>query len=111
MQTTRSLGYVHSSSYMDANDAEAELRQFEGSHSDDLSTNLVKFRVGHRAAPWVGNCISIGLAAGFIEPLESTGLYLSHMAAVMLAEYRSCWLNTSPMPGTTRRWHSVSIAS
>jgi tryptophan halogenase len=87
MQTTRSLGYVHSSSYIDNDAAEAELRRFEGSHADDLSTNLVKFRVGHRAAPWVGNCISIGLAAGFIEPLESTGLYLSHMAAVMLAEY------------------------
>lgn len=87
MQTTRSLGYVHASSYIDAEAAEAELRAVEGAHTEGLDARLVRFKVGHRSVPWQRNCIAIGLASGFIEPLESTGLYLSHMAAVMLAEY------------------------
>ena len=87
LQNTRSLGYVHSSAFIDDDLAERELRRFEGSHCDTLGTRVVKFRVGVRETPWKGNCIAIGLAGGFIEPLESTGLYLSHLAAVMLAEH------------------------
>ena len=87
LQNTRSLGYVHSSAFIDDEQAELELRRFEGRHSDDLDTRIVQFRVGLRDAAWTGNCIAIGLAGGFIEPLESTGLYLSHLAAVMLAEH------------------------
>ncbi len=43
--------------------------------------------MGHREKAWVKNCIAIGLAGSFIEPLESTGLYLSDLATVLLAEH------------------------
>jgi len=36
----------------------------------------IAFRAGCRDAFWQGNCIAIGLAAGFLEPLESTSIYL-----------------------------------
>jgi tryptophan halogenase len=87
LQNTRSLGYVHSSAFIDDEQAERELRLFEGSHADGLPARIVQFRVGLREKAWAGNCIAIGLAGGFIEPLESTGLYLSHLASVMLAEH------------------------
>lgn len=87
LQDKRSLGYVHSSSFISAGDAEKELRAFEGAHCENMDARLVRFKVGLRRQPWKGNCIAIGLAGGFIEPLESTGLYLSHMASVMLAEH------------------------
>ena len=85
--SARSLGYVHSSSFVDKDRAEAELRQFEGAHSKDLNSRFIDFKVGRRERVWDRNCISIGLAGGFIEPLESTGLYLSDLASVMLAEH------------------------
>ena len=87
LQDKRSLGYVHSSAFIDEEAAQRELRDFEGAHAAGLDTRVVRFKVGHREKAWVGNCIAIGLAANFIEPLESTGLYLSDLAAVMLAEH------------------------
>ncbi len=87
LQDKRSLGYVHSSAFLDDESAEQEIRDFEGPHAQDLSSRIVHFKVGHREKAWSGNCISIGLASSFIEPLESTGLYLSDLAVVMLAEH------------------------
>jgi len=87
LQDRRSLGYVHSGAFIDDNDAERELRTFEGGHAADLNSRIVHFKVGHRIKSWAGNCVAIGLAGSFIEPLESTGLYLSDLATVMLAEH------------------------
>ena len=87
LQNRRAVGYVHSSDFINLDDAERELREYEGAHSEGLDTRLVKFKVGYRERAWVGNCVAIGLSAGFIEPLESTGLYLSDLAAVMLREH------------------------
>jgi len=87
LRSTRSLGYVHSSAFQSADDAETELRAFEGPHAAELDTRVVPFKVGRREQVWYKNCIAIGLAGGFIEPLESTGLYLSDLATVMLAEH------------------------
>ncbi len=87
LQTRRALGYVHSSDFLSADEAEKELRAFEGDHAASLPSRVVNFKVGRRAQQWAANCVSIGLSAGFIEPLESTGLYLSQIGSEALAEY------------------------
>tara|TARA_B100001059_G_C17839457_1_gene591008 strand:+ start:6661 stop:8268 length:1608 start_codon:yes stop_codon:yes gene_type:complete len=87
LQTRRALGYVHSSAHISVDQAEAEMRDMEGPHANDLSSRIVNFKVGRRKQQWVANCVSIGLSGGFIEPLESTGLYLSQIAAELLVEH------------------------
>lgn len=87
LQDRRSLGYVHSSAFQDQEDAEREVRRFEGPHAESLDSRIVRFKVGHRAKAWARNCVATGLAGSFIEPLESTGLHLSELAAVLLAEH------------------------
>ena len=87
LQNRRAWGYVHSGDFIDLDDAEKELRTHIGPLADNFEARHVPFKVGYRAKSWVRNCIAIGLSAGFIEPLESTGLYLSDLAAVMLTEY------------------------
>ena len=87
LQTRRALGYVHSSAFISADEAERELRAFEGQHAESLPSRVVNFQVGRRRQQWAANCVAIGLSGGFIEPLESTGLYLSQIASEALAEY------------------------
>jgi tryptophan halogenase len=87
LQSRRSLDYFHSSSFLSEEQAEVELRRFEGGHAAQLDSRIVPFKVGHRAKSWIGNCVAIGSSGNFIEPLESTGLYLSDLAAMMLAEH------------------------
>lgn len=41
---------------------------------------LLRFQPGRRAEAWRANCLALGLAAGFLEPLESTGLHFVQTA-------------------------------
>jgi len=59
------------------------------------ATNLM-FRTvksGRRVAPWQGNCVAIGAAAGFVEPLESTGL---HLTQSMIVRFLSLFPTRTP---------------
>jgi tryptophan halogenase len=81
-----SYGYVYCSSFLSADDAERELRRYCGDLMAEGSTGLrLQFTTGKLRRLWVRNCVAIGLAGGFIEPLESTGLAIVQMGVEMLA--------------------------
>jgi flavin-dependent dehydrogenase len=70
-------GYVYSSSYTSADDAEKELRAFTGvGDSPDVEARHLNMKVGRVERHWAGNCLAVGLSQGFIEPLEATALLL-----------------------------------
>jgi tryptophan halogenase len=68
-------GYVYSDQFCAPDEAEAALRRFAAAGRDDLSANHIQMRVGRNERSWVNNCVAIGLSSGFVEPLESTGIF------------------------------------
>lgn len=69
-------GYVYSSRYCSAEDAEAELREHLGLSASEVPARHLRMKVGRIERSWAGNCLAIGLAQGFIEPLEATALHI-----------------------------------
>ena len=84
LQQRRGVGYVYSSRYTDDARAEDVLRLYAGTQSEALTPRLLKFRVGYRKTQWVKNCVAVGLSAGFLEPLESSGIGLIESAAYLI---------------------------
>ncbi len=80
-------GYVYSSRFTSAEEAEQELRRFLGPRSDGIEARHLRMRVGRRRRSWVKNCVSIGLSSSFTEPLEATGLYFIYAALFHLVRY------------------------
>ena len=78
-------GYVYSSAHLsDEAAADALLANLEGEPLAD--PRLLRFRAGRRKQSWVGNVIGIGLSSGFLEPLESTSIYLAQGAIAQLID-------------------------
>ncbi|OLT62670.1 tryptophan halogenase family protein [Moorena bouillonii] len=80
-------GYVYSSSFMSQDDAETEFRKHLGDKANDQPAKYIKTRVGRTRNTWAKNCVSIGLSGGFIEPLESTGIYLVELGLEALIRH------------------------
>ncbi|MEV0237952.1 tryptophan halogenase family protein [Nonomuraea sp. NPDC050786] len=80
-------GYVFSSSHTSRDEATLELCRLWGLDPDSAQFNNIRFRVGRNRRAWVKNCVSIGLASCFLEPLESTGIYFITAAIYQLAKH------------------------
>ncbi|WP_019675305.1 tryptophan halogenase family protein [Arsukibacterium perlucidum] len=89
LSSRQGTGYVYDGNRLTPEQAEQELRAWLGPEAAELQARHLEMKVGCRQQFWLGNCIAIGLAGGFIEPLESTGLHLINLGARLLSTHLS----------------------
>jgi tryptophan 7-halogenase len=78
-------GYVYPSAFVsDSRAADDLAAAVEG--EPIAEPRVLRFRAGRLERSWVHNCVAMGLASGFLEPLESTSLYLVQAAITALLE-------------------------
>jgi tryptophan halogenase len=65
-------GYVFNDTYITNEDAKKEIEDYIGKEINIVKT--FKFDAGAYEKTWINNCVSLGLASGFLEPLEATSL-------------------------------------
>jgi tryptophan halogenase len=91
LPSRRGVGYTYSSAHITDEKAEQSLRDYitpaiGKSAAQSSSIRKIGFNPGHREKFWHKNCVAVGLAAGFIEPLEATALALIELSAKMISD-------------------------
>jgi hypothetical protein len=118
LPTRRGIGCVYSSKFMDDGEADQVLRDYVAgvagqAAASALEPRLLSFRSGHRAEFWKGNCVAIGLSAGFIEPLEASAIVLIELSMRALVENFPATRDTMPIHARrfnelfSRHWQRV----
>lgn len=95
----RDLGYVYGSDYVSEAEALAEFREYVADVAPgdadpdtvvaDRDVDRYEFSSGYYEEAWVENCLAIGNAGGFVEPLQSTALTANASLAVRFANLLS----------------------
>ena len=86
LPSRRGVGYVYSSRHASEEAARETLLRYIGPQHRNLPVRKIPIRAGHRATFWKNNCVAVGLAGGFLEPLESSAIVLVELSAKLLAE-------------------------
>ncbi len=78
-------GMVYSTRYTDD---ETAVRTLQAAVDGEplMNPRVIRFTPGQRKQTWKGNCVAIGLASGFLEPIESTSIHLIQRGIIRLMQ-------------------------
>jgi tryptophan halogenase len=98
LQNRFGCGYVYDSSLISEQEAIKEVEDFLGfvPHYPRKDKGGFSFSPGAFEEPWQNNCIAVGLAANFVEPLEATSLWVSMVELTEIFASPDFLINNSP---------------
>lgn len=105
LYSRKGIGHVYSSRHMSEDEATAILGNYVGKDFETLTPRKLSIPCGHREKFWVKNCVAIGMAAGFIEPLEASALVMVELAANYIRDQLP--QHTSVMPIVAKRFNDL----
>ncbi len=92
----RDLGYVYASEYASETRASAEFLEYvervstaDSGVATEADLTTYEFTSGYYDRAWVDNCLTVGNAQGFVEPLQSTALTANAYMAVQFSDLLS----------------------
>lgn len=107
LPTRRGVGYVYSSRHSSEEAARETLGRYIGAQYAKLPVRKIPIRSGYRETFWKNNCIAVGLAGGFLEPLESSAIVLVEISAKLIAETMPA--NREVMDIVAKRFNDVTM--
>ncbi|MEO3711611.1 tryptophan halogenase family protein [Roseateles flavus] len=81
----RGTGFVYASAYMGEDEAVAAFARYLGRPEAGFVPRKIAMKIGYRQQMWSHNCVALGLAQGFVEPLEATSILLTDFSAQLLS--------------------------
>ena len=110
LPTRRGIGCVYSSRFLEDERANEILRDYVARTGGEeaaqgLNPRVLSFPTGHRAEFWRGNCVAIGLSAGFIEPLEASAIVMIELSLRALID--NFPVEAGSMPLHARRFNDL----
>ena len=85
LQQRIGTGYVFSSKYQSEQEAREYFNQYTSELTPLREPRLIKWTPGYLKKPWTDNVVALGLASGFIDPLESNALFMIQYSITTLA--------------------------
>jgi flavin-dependent dehydrogenase len=104
-QSRLGQGYLFSSRYVSDEDAIADLRTTGIDPGD--SPRIIRFNPGRFEQQWIGNVCAVGLAGGFIEPLEASTIHGTYVQIRLLAELFVPFLTREAMPSMAAQYNRL----
>ncbi|MCL1144860.1 tryptophan 7-halogenase [Shewanella marinintestina] len=105
LSNRRGIGFVYSSKYMDDETAVSKLDTYLNGKLAEYQFRTIPMTVGYRERSWEKNCVALGLAQGFLEPLEATSILLTDFAASFLASRFP--KSVEDLPSMSQRYNHV----
>ena len=85
LTTRRGVGFVYSSQHMSEDQALQAMQRYLRRDVDGFAPRRIPMRMGYRQQFWCKNAVALGLAQGFVEPLEATSIFVTDFSAELFA--------------------------